>query len=68
MLSVTNDNFPPELRMLFKDKKTPFVHAYARQAATKIGYSHTVWRQNGKDKDWKKVRTYKPEYWRPINS
>jgi|GEM_PF-4667724 len=60
MLSVTNDNFPPELRMCFKDKKAPFVHAYAREAATKIGQPHTVWRENGRNKDWKKVQTYKP--------
>jgi hypothetical protein len=60
MFSVTNDNFPPQVRIHFKDKKSPFVHDYARQAAHKTGYPHTVWRQEGKDKDWKKIKTYKP--------
>jgi len=60
MLSVTNDNFPPDKRMPFKDKKAPFVYAYAREAADKLGQPHTVWRQEGKDKDWKKLKTYQP--------
>lgn len=60
MFSVTNDNFPPEARMRFPDKKAPFVHDYAREAATKLGHPHTVWREEGKDKDWKKIKTYRP--------
>lgn len=61
MLAVTNDSNTAEAKIPFKDQKAPFVHDYAREAAKKTGVPHTVWRENGRDKDWKKVKTYRPD-------